>query len=97
VLWMGVDAGADHLIAIEGIVSERLKSIGIAAEERPYTPHLTLARVRDAAGLRTTTIFDGLSPRLGETRVDAITLFESRLSPKGPTYVALERTALKHS
>jgi 2'-5' RNA ligase len=30
----------------------------------------------------------------GVTRVGAITLFQSRLSPSGPTYVPLQRTAL---
>jgi hypothetical protein len=31
---------------------------------------------------------------LGATRVEAITLFESRLSPKGSTYILRQRTAL---
>jgi 2'-5' RNA ligase len=31
---------------------------------------------------------------LGTTRVEAITLFESRLSPKGPDHVPLQRTPL---
>ena len=63
---------------------------------RPYSPHLTLARVREAAGLRSASLLDGLEDRsLGTTRIDAITLFQSRLSPKGPTYVPLLRTSLR--
>ena len=68
----------------------------VPAEERPYQPHLTLARVREAAGLRAAALLDGLGSRhCRHDHVDAITLFESRLSPKGPTYVPLQRTALQ--
>jgi 2'-5' RNA ligase len=68
----------------------------VAPEDRPYNPHLTLARVREAVGLRAAPLLDGVSEVvLGVTQVDAITLFESRLSPQGPTYVALHRTALR--
>ena len=96
VVWAGLAEGRDRLAAIEREVSERLGRSGIVSEDRPYNPHLTLARVRDAAGLRTAPLVDGLSDVvLGATPVGAITLFESRLSPKGPTYVALHRTALR--
>ena len=95
VIWAGLTSGVDSLAAIEREVSARLERCGVAREDRPYHPHLTLARVKDAGGLRARTLLEGLADRaFGTTRVDAITLFESRLSPKGPTYVALQRTAL---
>ena len=95
VLSSGVSNGREPLLAIEQRVSERLARAGIAAEQRPYTPHLTLARVRDAGGLRSAPFLEGASETtLGTTAVEAITLFESRLSPKGPTYVALQRISL---
>ena len=96
VVWAGLTAGRDRLLALERAVSERLAHAGIAPEDRPYNPHLTLARVREAAGLRAASLMDGVSETvLGVTAVDAITLFESRPSAKGPTYVALHRTALQ--
>lgn len=95
VMWIGVADGRDAVIRAEGAISDRLAALGIPREDRPYSPHLTLARVRDAAGLRAAKLFEGLEPRLGQTRVDAITLFQSCLSPKGPTYVVLERTPLR--
>jgi len=95
VVWAGLTAGRDRLLAVERTVSERLALAGVAPENRPYNPHLTLARVREAAGLRAASLLDGVHEMvLGVTPVDAITLFESRLSPKGPTYVALRRTKL---
>ena len=95
VVWAGLTGGSDQLMAIESTVSERLERAAVPRDERPYSPHLTLARVRDAAGLRPTPFVGSLHDiSLGTTSVDAITLFESRLSPKGPTYVALARTPL---
>lgn len=95
VVWSGVTDGREPLLAIERRVSERLARMGISTEERPYHPHLTLARIRDAAGLRSAALLDAVADTvLGATAVEAITLFESRLSSKGPTYVALQRTSL---
>jgi RNA 2',3'-cyclic 3'-phosphodiesterase len=95
VFWSGVSDGREPLLAIEQHVGERLADAGIVAEERPYNPHLTLGRVREAGGLRSPALLEGAGePTLGTTAVEAITLFESRLSPKGPTYVALQRTGL---
>ena len=94
VLWVGVASGSAQLTAAERAVSDRLHALGIAREDRPYSPHLTLARVREPAGLKTPPLFEGLDGALGDTHVNAITLFRSHLSPKGPTYVAMEKTAL---
>jgi 2'-5' RNA ligase len=95
VLWAGVTGGIDGLRNLEREVSGRLAPLGLLPEKRPYAPHLTLARVRDAAGLRFRDLIPGSSDLpLGTAHADAITLFESRLSPKGAAYVALQRTPL---
>jgi RNA 2',3'-cyclic 3'-phosphodiesterase len=94
VVWLGVTEGREPLLRVEREISERLTPLGIPEENRAYSPHLTLARVRDPAGLRAAALLDGLQTHaFGHSTIDAITLFESRLSPKGPTYVALARTA----
>ena len=92
VLWVGVASGREELVAAEREISARLARLGIPEEERPYSPHLTLARVREPAGLRSARLLDGLTDQsLGTVHVDAITLFHSKLSPKGPTYTPLVR------
>jgi 2'-5' RNA ligase len=96
VLWAGARSGREELLELERHVTERLTPVGVTPEDRPYSPHLTLARVREAGGMRASTLFDGIAERaLGDTRVDAITLFESKLSPKGPTYVRLLQSPLR--
>ena len=95
VLWAGLSGARDELSRVEREVTSRLAVAAVPPEERPYSPHLTLGRVKDPTGLKTAAIFRGLDDLvMGTTLVEAITLFESRLSPKGPTYTALVRTPL---
>jgi 2'-5' RNA ligase len=95
VLWAGVLDPTGGLAALENEVSTRLSGLGFAREDRPFRAHLTLARVREAAGLRARTLLDALDTRrLGTMTVRAITLFESRLSPRGPQYRVIQRTRL---
>ena len=95
VVWAGLASGRDQLRAIEREVSDRLAAVGVEREQRPFTPHLTLARVREAGGLRSNLLLEGIDGTvLGTAPVDAITLFESRLSPRGPDYLAISRTSL---
>jgi 2'-5' RNA ligase len=96
VLWAGVANGRDELLLAEREITSRLASIGIPANERAYSPHLTLARVREPAGLRSPRLLERLTDTtLGTVRIDAITLFHSKLSPKGPTYTPLLRIPCK--
>ena len=63
------------------------------SDERPYHPHLTLARVREAAGLRAAALLEGLertAARHVAGRGD-YTVREPAVS-EGPTYVPLQRT-----
>jgi 2'-5' RNA ligase len=95
VIWAGLTDGCDGLLEVERAVSRRLETL-VRAEDRPYSPHLTLARVREPAGLSRAILLDGLASRhFGRVHVDAITLYESRLSPNGASHVPLQRTALR--
>jgi len=90
VVWVGVTEGRDEVLAIETEVTARLTPLGIPEESRAYSPHLTLARVREPARLKSAHLVDGLTDqRIGTVRIGAITLFQSKLSPKGPTYTPL--------
>jgi RNA 2',3'-cyclic 3'-phosphodiesterase len=96
VFWAGIGAGAEQLMSIEREVTTRLVACGIDPEQRDYRPHVTLARVREHAGLSGRELLDGLADRsFGDSTVDAITLFQSRLSPRGSVYVPLQSTELR--
>ena len=76
--------------AIQQAVSDGLQGI-YTPEERPFWPHITLARVRKGARAAP---LDAPSPPGGEWRADAVTLYRSHLSPKGARYEALAQTSL---
>jgi 2'-5' RNA ligase len=98
VVWVGIETGRDLLHALAEEVTTRLAGAGIEREERDYNPHLTLARVREPGDLRADVLLSGRDGIvLGTSVVRAITLLESRLSPKGPSYRAIERMALAAS
>jgi 2'-5' RNA ligase len=96
VIWAGIAGGVQALHAVEQDVRARLEPWCAAApDERDYSPHLTLGRVKNPAGLRPAALLEGLEEaEFGSVKVGAVTLFESRLSSAGPTYVALRRTSL---
>ena len=95
VVWLGVTEGREQLLQVEREITARLTPLGIPEEDRPYSPHLTVARVREPAGLKSAGLLDDLTDhRIGTTHIDAITLFQSKLSPKGPTYTPLVHTRL---
>src|SRR6266550_3934609 len=77
-----------------------LRTRGLRFDDRPLSPHLTLARVPDdASSAEAKTIAAAVeslaAPRL-EFRVDEIAVVQSLLSPKGPRYTALATVPLAH-
>jgi RNA 2',3'-cyclic 3'-phosphodiesterase len=99
VIWMGATAGATEIRALYGSLSARLLPLGYRPEGRPFTPHLTLARVRQRPARRVApavrrAILDD-APDAGGSRVDAVTLFRSRLAPRGAAYDPVLRVPLE--
>jgi len=101
VLWAGV-AGPGHagLVAIHEATTSPLRSAGIALEDRPYAPHLTLGRVRrelraSERGRLEEWIHRWQAFEFGALMVDAIHLMRSDLSARPPRYTTLETFALQ--
>jgi 2'-5' RNA ligase len=91
VLWLGIEAPRS-LPALAASIDAVLAGVGVPREERPFTPHLTLARSK--AGI--------ISPKLHETLrkysarefgimvASAFHLIESRLKSTGAEYTTLQ-------
>jgi 2'-5' RNA ligase len=95
VIWAGIAAGLGKLREVEREVGVRLEPLISSVRSPDYHPHLTLGRVKIPAGLRPAVLLEGFEDTgFGVVQVGAVTLFESRLSSTGPTYVALGRTEL---
>lgn len=97
VVWMPVTAGRDDLTAVHAALGERLAGAGFRVEARPFTPHLTVARVRDRARHLARALRDRVGAVRAEAirwRVDHVTLFQSDLSGPSPRYTARHRVRL---
>ena len=92
VLWIGVGGGADELRTLASSVEAAAVRAGFAPEPKPFSPHLTLARLRAPADVRP--LVEDAAPFGGRMRVDAFVLFRSHLGGAAPRYEPLERFPL---
>jgi 2'-5' RNA ligase len=90
VIWIGVSAGAAALASAHRVLGERLRSVGMTPEARPFSPHLTVGRVKVPSGPLWGRLTASMpSEPLCDWQLEACTVFQSLLSPAGPTYRAL--------
>lgn len=97
VFWIGVGDGQDSMLRLYNELASRLQPLEIESERRPYSAHLTIARVKEARrpypALREK--LRALPSDAGRCRIAAVTVFRSRLWPKGATYEPLLRVPLQ--
>jgi 2'-5' RNA ligase len=94
VLWIGITEGAEHLIGIANSLEKSLS--GFRSEERGFSAHLTIGRVKDKKGV------DEVNNKLAqikdlsfsETVVDDVKIMKSTLTRKGPVYEMYHRIVL---
>jgi 2'-5' RNA ligase len=95
VLWVGVGAGASALIELQHEFTRRIAALGIPLEDRPFHPHLTLARWPESRPSdRQRALAQTPAGAIARARITGATLYQSRLSPVGPTYTPLARATL---
>jgi len=95
VLWAGIKENPE-LARLQQNIEKSLVSIGFEAEDRPFTPHLTLCRIKSAEDGRS------LGKLLSESRVEAKAAFpvssfafiKSVLKPSGAEYTPIREFAL---
>jgi 2'-5' RNA ligase len=90
-LWIGAGKGAAELTTLANGLDSILAGSGFPREDRPYVPHMTLARIKQR--LSATHVRSLLAARtspLGTMWVEEFALFESQPSPRGAVYVPLE-------
>ena len=86
-LWVGLEPNP-HLNVLASRVREAVLACGIPQEERPFSPHITLARIKQAAsGVCDTFLDRDKKPGLPSLHVREFTLFQSRLTPQGAVHI----------
>jgi 2'-5' RNA ligase len=91
VVWLGVREGAAELTALHEAVEDRTVALGFDPEDHEFTPHATLARMRDArCKEHVQRVVRESDPDAGDLRVEELRLTESRLTDAGPVYETRE-------
>jgi 2'-5' RNA ligase len=95
VLWIGASAGSDETAQLAEAMRARLDPVVGPDEPRPFRVHLTVGRVKEGPPFDWEAAFRSIDVRPTTSRIDHVTLYQSRTSPKGPTYTALCETPLR--
>ena len=109
VFWIGMEAGP-ALAKLAAAIDNKMASLGIAKEDRAFSPHLTLARGAGGSGSPRWRKGDGPNrpfsnlqeklsalpaPEFGTMTPREFFLYQSQLSPKGSKYTKLARFELQ--
>ncbi len=93
IIWIGLSAPA-ALESLQRGIEAASARLGYTEEDRPFSPHLTIGRVKQQASstelqaLRTA-LEQSRVGDLGTARVEAVHLFKSDLRPAGAVYTRL--------
>jgi 2'-5' RNA ligase len=97
ILWVGVGEGSEQLRALHDGLEPPLLDLGCyRREERKYSPHITLGRVRSErpADRLAAALAQQAAWRGGQIEVKELLVMSSELTPKGPIYTVLSRASL---
>lgn len=102
VIWVGVHDPDKKLRALAASIEQAVASLGWERERRPFSAHLTLARVKREAGTQERRTLGRLLPNLGvpETlgtcAVNTVHVMRSQLRSQGSLYTSLYEVRLGH-
>jgi RNA 2',3'-cyclic 3'-phosphodiesterase len=92
VLWVGVAEGAAELVQLAQRLGVRLDALGYTPEQRPFVPHLTVARSRQPQQL--SAAVEALASLRVTGSVQSIALIRSRLGGRESAYETLAQCRL---
>jgi 2'-5' RNA ligase len=90
VVWVGVREGSEELARLHEAVEAWTTDIGFDPEDHEFTPHATVARMRDARRKdHVQRVVRERDPDVGRRHVSELRLTESTLTDAGPVYETL--------
>ena len=100
VFWLGLEGDTGELGRLQKDIDIAMSKLGFESENRPFTAHLTLARLREGCSSAQRLEFAGLAgPALFKAgppvQVQTVALMRSRLTPQGAVYTRLAEFALQ--
>ena len=100
VVWVGIGGEVEKLVRLQHSLEDNLDILGFPPEERTFSPHLTLGRVREQASpqerQKLGDIVTGMKVETVEPfAVNNISLIKSQLTGAGPVYSRIVAVNLK--
>ena len=97
-IWLGIERGAEELGLISRALDVALVHIGMAPDDRPFRPHLTVARTDAAGSSGSTAVAAALREAAAAWRVDftadRVVLYRSHLGGGSPRYEQVHEVVL---
>jgi len=95
VLWIGIE-NSEELKCIQKDIDTEVAGLGFALEERPFSPHLTIGRVRSQKGIAEMLgrFARFRSVDFGAITVKSIHIMKSELKPAGAEYSSVAEIPL---
>jgi len=95
VCWAGIEGG-EFLGEWKRHLDEQLVPLGFTREQRPYRPHLTLARVTKRPPDEFRSLIEAnTATEYGSRKAGEVVWFRSDLTPAGPVYKPIHRVKLR--
>lgn len=96
VLWIGITDTEQQLAKLHSRLEDESEQEGFTRDERPFRPHLTLARLRNQQGARELSrAHEDLNFAYEEISVSELLLIRSELSNSGSRYTTISKHMLK--
>jgi 2'-5' RNA ligase len=92
VVWAGITTGADQLKSVFSQLEPRLRGLGFTPDQKGFSPHLTIARVRSGRNKQQLAQFvtENANYEFGTVNAKCLRLKKSDLTPRGPVYSTLK-------
>jgi 2'-5' RNA ligase len=97
VVWLGVGQGLEEVRALHAALEKPLLELGCyRREDRQFTPHVTLGRIRSEKPMDelTSALAKKSDYQAGRTTIREVHIMSSNLTPQGPQYTVLSRAHL---
>lgn len=97
VIWVGVGGETRPLHLLKTTLDQSLEPLGWHPEQRKFSPHLTLGRVKDFEAMRQAFLPYGQQVQAMSFPITAVHLYQSVLTPAGAEYTTLHSQPLANS
>ncbi len=101
VIWLGIDEPSGALLRLQRVLNEGLAQRGFTVDARPFSPHLTLARVKSPLSIdeqqRLGALLSGKQQGIASSlpyQVQHLDVMKSELSRSGAQYTRLHTCTL---